>query len=115
MYIYILYVVFYNYSIINKYQRQLHDLFHKVLMSIILLVLILPPLKYLYLKLSYLQTLNFILKNNLWDVSTINTICFDRNDEMTTLLQKVLGINSYNTCLIGLSDIGKNNIDHTNL
>jgi hypothetical protein len=56
-----------------------------------------------------------MLEDNLWDICTINTIGLDRNNKMSTFLQEVLGIYPNNSCLIRLSNIGKDNIYHTNL
>lgn len=46
--------------------------------------------------------------------SRIDTVCLDGNDDRTTVLQKVVGVESDNSGLIRLSDICENDIDHLN-
>jgi hypothetical protein len=42
----------------------------------------------------------------------VDTVGFDRDDNGTAVLQKVVGVQGNDTCLIGLGDIGKDDIDH---
>ena len=80
-----------------------------------------------------LHLFDFASKNCLGRGSRINTVCLrrdlirynetkitwnsylDGNNEMSTVLQEILGIKSYNTSLIGLSNISENGVYHSDL
>jgi hypothetical protein len=42
----------------------------------------------------------------------INTVGFDGNDDSAAVLEEVVCVETDDTCLIGLSDIGKDYVDH---
>lgn len=42
----------------------------------------------------------------------IDTVCLDGNDDSATVLEEVVGVEGNDTCLIRLSDIGEDDIDH---
>lgn len=56
-----------------------------------------------------------MLKDYFRKVGAIDTISFDRNDEVSALLEEMLGVDTNDPGLIRLCDIRKNNIDHSDL
>ena len=62
------------------------------------------------------NTFSFYLvgEDSFWLGSGINTTGFDWNDKMTASFQKVVGVESDNTSLIGLGNIGKDTVYHAN-
>ena len=65
------------------------------------------------LEILTLQLGNLPPKHRLRCRRRINTRSLNRNHRMSPILQKVMRIQSHNSCLIGLGNIGKYTIDHT--
>jgi len=59
-----------------------------------------------------LQSLNFVLVNDLRGESRVDTGSLDSNDEMSTVLHEHVSVVSQDSSLIGLGDIGEDNVDH---
>ena len=56
------------------------------------------------------EELNFICEYDLWRDGRVDTAGLDRNDTVTAILQEVLGVEADNTCLVGLGNVGKDDI-----
>lgn len=59
-----------------------------------------------------LQSLDLVLVDDLRGESRVDTSSLDSNDKMSTVLHKHVGVVSQNSSLIGLGDIGEDNINH---
>lgn len=60
-----------------------------------------------------LKFLDFTSENCSSIDSRIDTISLDRNDNVSTSLKEIVSVKSDNTSLIGLGNIGENDINHT--
>ena len=59
-----------------------------------------------------LQSLDFVLVDNLGGEGGVNTGGLDGNDEVSTVLHEHVGVVSQDSSLIGLGDISEDNVDH---
>lgn len=58
------------------------------------------------------QSLNLLGEHLLWRLGRIDTRCLDGNDEVATVLDEHGGVETENTRLIGLRNIGENDVNH---
>lgn len=58
------------------------------------------------------ETLNFMGKDDLWLGRTVDTAGLDTDQDTTLVSQEHVRIQAHDTCLIGLGNIGEDNIDH---
>lgn len=42
----------------------------------------------------------------------VDTVCLDGDDDGSSLLEEVVGVECNDTCLVGLGDVGKDHVDH---
>lgn len=68
----------------------------------------------LWLDTLFSHNVDFAGKDLCGRCGRIDTVCLDRDDDSATVLEEMVGVESNDTCLIGLSDIGKDDIDHLN-
>lgn len=68
----------------------------------------------LWLDALFSHNVDFTSKDLCGRCGRVDTVCLDGNDDSSTVLEEVVGVESNDTCLIGLSDIGENDIDHLN-
>lgn len=61
----------------------------------------------------FLKSLDFVLENDGWLLGGIDTVGLDGDHEMSSVLKEILGIDSNDSGLIWLGDIGENDINHT--
>jgi hypothetical protein len=66
----------------------------------------------LWLDTLFSHNVDFTSKDLCGGCGRIDTVCLDGDDDSTTVLEEVVGVEGNDTCLIGLSDIGKDDIDH---
>ena len=63
-------------------------------------------------ELLILESLNFWCIHKLGGFCGVNAWSFNGNDKVSSIFHKVRGVQSKNSSLIGLSDVGKNDVDH---
>lgn len=63
------------------------------------------------LELFFPQGSDFTDEDGFGRHSRIDTVCLDRDHDMAALLQEIVGVDCDDTCLIWLSDVGKDDID----
>ena len=66
----------------------------------------------LWLDTLFSHNVDFTSKDLCGGCGRIDTVCLDGDDDGATVLEEMVGVESNDTCLIGLSDIGKDDIDH---
>lgn len=62
----------------------------------------------------FFKSLDLTLEDDSGLFSGVNTISFNGNHEVSSIFKEILTIHSNNSGLIGLGNIGKNNINHSN-
>jgi len=68
---------------------------------------------FLRLAFGFLELVTFGSVNNIGRGGGVNAISLDGNDEVATVLEEHIGIKGNDTSLIGLGDIGEDDVDHT--
>merc|ERR1719321_1457299 len=68
---------------------------------------------FLRLALLFLELIDLGREHNFWRSGGINAISLDRHDETSTVLEEHVGVESDDTSLVRLGDIGKDHINHT--
>lgn len=58
--------------------------------------------------------LDFVNEHNLRLGRAVDAACLDTDQDSTTILQECMGIQAHNTSLIGLGNVGEDDIDHRN-
>lgn len=66
----------------------------------------------LWLDTLFSHDVDFASKDLCGGCGRVDTVGLDGDDDSTSVLEEVVCVESNNTCLIGLSDIGENDIDH---
>lgn len=66
----------------------------------------------LWLDALFSHNVDFTSKDLGGGCGRVDTVCLDGDNDSTAVLEEVVSVESNDTCLIGLSDIGENGINH---
>jgi len=65
-----------------------------------------------WLQSHVLEFINFVLKYDFRGVSGVDAVGLDRDYKVTAVLEEPLAVNGHDTGLVGLGDIGEDDVDH---